>query len=96
MGFDSGFEDRERVNILDGWWQGIPELGSRAAESSTPHGAEMERFDPQNTFLCTIFNFHLQSFQLQLYIRSTGFFQKLDFYVKYYEALKNKILTLKL
>jgi len=33
MCIESGFEDR--VSVSDGWLQGIPELGNRAAESST-------------------------------------------------------------
>lgn len=35
-----GFEQRERTSVASVWWERVPQLGSRAAESSAPRGAE--------------------------------------------------------
>ena len=43
MGFQSGFEEGKRVEVPDVRGKGVPQLGSRATESSTPHGAEAGR-----------------------------------------------------
>ena len=47
MGFEGGFELREGVNISDVRWEWVPEFGSRAAESSAPHGGEPGRGDSE-------------------------------------------------
>lgn len=45
MGFQGRFEDWERINVSELGWEGVPEPGSREAESSTPYGGEAGRRD---------------------------------------------------
>ncbi len=48
MGFEFGFKMWERVDVTKVRREGVPELGSRAAESSAPHskqGGQGEQWD---------------------------------------------------
>ncbi|KAK7883238.1 hypothetical protein WMY93_029412 [Mugilogobius chulae] len=44
-GFESGFEERKRVNVTEVRREGVPKLGSRATEGSAPHGDKTGRGD---------------------------------------------------
>ena len=44
MAFEMGFENGERVNVMDVWWEGAPEVGSRAAEGSRSPGGRAGRW----------------------------------------------------
>ncbi len=43
MGFEFGFKMWERVDVTKVRREGVPELGSRAAESSAPHSNKADR-----------------------------------------------------
>ncbi len=41
MGFETRFENGERVSVTDVWWVVVPEVGSRAAEGSRSNGGQV-------------------------------------------------------
>ena len=44
MGFETGLENGERVNVVDVWLEGVQEAGSGAAKGSRSHGGQAGRW----------------------------------------------------